>query len=90
MMREVAASSTATFILTPWWLKRVVTVHPLGGCPMGTHAELQPVVNEHGASSTPRRVLRGLRSGGRFGDARPGRANPTLTIAALADRFAGR
>jgi len=38
-MRRMADALNATFRDNPlWWTKRVVTVHPLGGAPMGRHA----------------------------------------------------
>lgn len=68
-----------------WYLNRVVTVHPLGGCPMGTGPE-QGVVDPYGEV---------FGHEGLFvadGSVLPGPvgANPSLTIAALADRFADR
>src|SRR6266540_2815920 len=37
-MREIAGELGASFRDNPlWWRKRVITVHPLGGCPMGRH-----------------------------------------------------
>ncbi|MCG5052080.1 MAG: GMC family oxidoreductase [Myxococcales bacterium] len=68
-----------------WWFKRLVTVHPLGGCPMGRHAQ-EGVVDDHGEV---------FENPGLFvadGAVMPGPVgpNPSLTIAALADRFANR
>jgi cholesterol oxidase len=66
-----------------WLLRRVITVHPLGGCPMGRSAE-EGVVDSHGrAFGCP-----GLHVAD--GSVMPGPVgpNPSLTIAALADRFA--
>ncbi|MEJ7826039.1 MAG: GMC family oxidoreductase [Solirubrobacteraceae bacterium] len=66
-----------------WLLGRVVTVHALGGCPMGRD-EHEGVVDSHG------RVFNypGLYIAD--GSVMPGPVgpNPSLTIAALADRFA--
>jgi cholesterol oxidase len=68
-----------------WYLKRVITVHPLGGCPMGRDAE-EGVVDEWGeAFNYP-----GLHIAD--GSVMPGPvgANPSLTIAAFADRMCTR
>ena len=65
-------------------INRVVTVHPLGGCPMGRN-ETEGVVNPYGA-------VFGCPPGLYIvdGSVMPGPVgpNPSLTIAALADRFA--
>jgi cholesterol oxidase len=83
-MRDVATELGASFRDNPlWWRKRVITVHPLGGCPMGRH-QGEGVVNADGeAFGYP----------GLFvcdGSVMPGAvgANPSLTIAAFADRMA--
>ncbi|CAN5507192.1 hypothetical protein BH20ACT17_BH20ACT17_18380 [soil metagenome] len=73
-----------TFLDNPiWLLSRVVTVHALGGCPMGRD-EREGVVDAYG------RVFHypGLHIAD--GSVMPGPvgANPSLTIAGLADRFA--
>src|SRR6266540_3619873 len=85
-MREIAGELGASFRDNPlWWRKRVITVHPLGGCPMGRH-QGEGVVNADGeAFGYP----------GLFvcdGSVMPGPvgANPSLTIAAFADRMAER
>jgi cholesterol oxidase len=66
-----------------WWLSKVITVHALGGCPMGRDAS-EGVVDPWG------RVfgVPGLHVAD--GSVMPGPVgpNPSLTIAALADRFA--
>jgi cholesterol oxidase len=66
-----------------WYFRRVVTVHPLGGCPMGRTSK-EGVVDAYGQvfghpglSIADGSVMPG-----------PVGANPALTIAALADRFA--
>jgi cholesterol oxidase len=66
-----------------WYFRRVVTVHPLGGCPMGRTPE-EGVVDPYGQvfgypglSIADGSVMPG-----------PVGPNPALTIAALADRFA--
>jgi cholesterol oxidase len=84
--REMARALDAKFTDNPpWHLSRVVTVHPLGGCPMGRD-ESEGVVDEWGeVFGYP-----GLHIAD--GSVMPGPVgpNPCLTIAALADRFAGR
>ncbi len=66
-----------------WYFKRVITVHPLGGCPMGESAadgvvdSFGEVFGHPGLYVADGSVLPG-----------PVGANPSLTIAALADRFA--
>jgi cholesterol oxidase len=66
-------------------LSRMITVHPLGGCPMATGPD-HGVVDDHGEV---------FRYPGLFvcdGAVMPGPVgvNPALTIAALAEHFAGR
>jgi cholesterol oxidase len=82
--REVADELGADFLDNPiWHVNRVITVHSLGGCRMGRSAE-EGVVDSFG------RVFGhpGLHIAD--GSVMPGPvgANPSLTIAALADRFA--
>ena len=68
-----------------WYFKHVITVHPLGGCPMGESAD-EGVVNSYGEvfGHPGLYVADGSVMPGPVG------ANPSLTIAALADRFAER
>jgi cholesterol oxidase len=76
--REIAHELGAEFRDNPMWYEdRVITVHSLGGCRMG-RSEHEGVVDPYG------RVF------GHPGSVMPGPvgANPSLTIAALADRFA--
>jgi len=65
------------------YLSRVITVHPLGGCPMGRTAD-EGVVNSYGEvfNHPGLYVADGAVMPGPTGP------NPSLTIAALADRFA--
>jgi cholesterol oxidase len=82
--KQVAEELGGTFLDNPiWLLSRVVTVHALGGCPMGRD-EREGVVDAHG------RVFNypGLHIAD--GSVMPGPVgpNPSLTIAGLADRFA--
>jgi cholesterol oxidase len=85
-MRDIAGAMGAGFLDDPlWYLGRVVTVHPLGGCPMGRNAA-EGVVDAWGeVFGHP-----GLYAAD--GSVMPGPVgpNPSLTIAALADRFADR
>ena len=66
-----------------WYLKRVITVHPLGGCPMGRN-EGEGVVDAYGQVFN----YPGLYVAD--GSVMPGPVgpNPALTIAAFADRMA--
>src|SRR5919107_947893 len=84
-MRDVAEELGGRFSDPLERLNRVVTVHPLGGCPMGRNPA-EGVVNEHGAvfGCPPGLYVAD-------GSVMPGPVgpNPSLTIAALADRFAG-
>ena len=76
------ASSAATYADNPlWWAKRVITVHPLGGAPMGRHAG-EGVCDEYGEvfGHPGLYVMDGALLPGPVG------ANPSLTIAAVADR----
>jgi cholesterol oxidase len=82
--RQIADELGGTFLDNPiWLLSRVVTVHSLGGCPMGRD-EREGVVDARG------RVFNypGLHIAD--GSVMPGPVgpNPSLTIAGLADRFA--
>ena len=84
--RDIAESLGAKFQRNPtWYLGRLITVHPLGGCPMGRTAE-EGVVDEYGeVFGYPGFTIAD-------GSVMPGPVgpNPSLTIAALADRFAER
>ena len=84
--RRVARELGADFRDNPiWYLDRVVTVHPLGGCPMGRD-EREGVVGPYGEvfNYSGLYVADGSVMPGPVGP------NPSLTIAALADRFAER
>ncbi|MEA2191965.1 MAG: cholesterol oxidase [Solirubrobacteraceae bacterium] len=81
---KMAKELGGTFLDNPiWLLSRVVTVHALGGCPMGRD-EHEGVVDSHG------RVFNYPGLYVADGSVMPGPVgpNPSLTIAALADRFA--
>ncbi|MGJ6979366.1 GMC oxidoreductase [Aestuariimicrobium soli] len=81
-MRDLADTLGASFRDYPlWWTKRDVTVHPIGGAPMGRHVHEGVVDQWCEAFGQP----------GLFvvdGSALPGPVgpNPSLTIAAMADR----
>jgi cholesterol oxidase len=83
-MQQLAEGLDAAYHDNPMWrLKRVVTVHPLGGAPMGRHPA-EGVVDPYGEV---------FRYPGLYvvdGAAMPGPIgpNPALTIAAFADRAA--
>ena len=83
----MAVEMGARFMDNPLWHfgRRVITVHPLGGCPMGRNRD-EGVVDPWG---------RVFGQPGLFvadGSVMPGPVgpNPSLTIAALSDRFATR
>ncbi|MCB0913355.1 MAG: GMC family oxidoreductase, partial [Propionibacteriaceae bacterium] len=81
-MADLAHELDAEYADNPlWWARRVITVHPLGGAPMGRN-DHEGVVDEWG---------RVFGADGLFvvdGAAMPGPVgpNPALTIAAFADR----
>lgn len=83
-MREISTELGAEFQDNPlWWFKRVITVHPLGGCPMGADPA-SGVVDQWGeVYGVPGLYIVD-------GSAMPGPvgANPSLTIAAFAERAA--
>jgi cholesterol oxidase len=83
-MRDLAKALDARFTPNPLtWFKRVITVHPLGGCPMGRDPD-------HGVVDAWGRVYGN--PGLYVADASilpgPVGPNPSLTIAAMADRVA--
>jgi cholesterol oxidase len=84
--REIADTLGAKFSENPTWhLGRLITVHPLGGCPLGRTPE-EGVVDTYGeVFGHPGFTIAD-------GSVMPGPVgpNPSLTIAALADRFADR
>jgi len=87
LSRRVAEAMGGRFVQNPGTalLKRVITVHPLGGCPMGRSAR-EGVVDEHGrVFGYPGLLVAD-------GSVMPGPVgvNPSLTIAALSRRFAHR
>jgi cholesterol oxidase len=82
-MRRVADVLGAHYSDNPiWFRKRIVTVHPLGGAPMGRHAGegvCDPWGQVHGFPGLY--IADGAALPGPVG------ANPSLTIAALSDRM---
>ncbi len=86
-MERFAKALGATFADNPMWHvgRRVVTVHPLGGCPMGRD-QREGVVDAYGKvfGYPGLYVADGSVMPGAIGP------NPSLTIAAMADRFADR
>jgi len=82
--RGVADELGSTFLDNPiWLLNRVITVHPLGGARMG-RSDAEGVVDPYG------RVFNAPGLHVADGSVMPGPVgpNPSLTIAALAERFA--
>src|SRR6266542_2347083 len=83
-LHEIAEALEAKISDWPLWLfKRVITVHPLGGCPMGCSAQ-EGVVDDRGQvfGYPGVYVVDGSVMPGPVGP------NPSLTIAAFADRAA--
>jgi cholesterol oxidase len=81
-MRGIASELGARFVDNPlWWAKRIVTVHPLGGAPMGRHPG-DGTCDTYGEvfGHPGLHVLDGALMPGPVGP------NPSLTIAAIADR----
>jgi len=84
LSEQISTALGADFLDNPiWLLNRVITVHSLGGCRMG-RTDQEGVVDSYGRVFN----LPGLHVAD--GSVMPGPvgANPSLTIAALADRFA--
>jgi cholesterol oxidase len=86
-MEKVAGEWGAAFLDNPIWHlgKRVISVHPLGGCPMGRNEQegvvdaWGEVYNYPGLYVADGAVMPG-----------PTGANPSLTIGAMSNRFADR
>lgn len=85
-MKDISDTLGGRFRDNPlWWTKRVITVHPLGGTPMGRHVHEGVVDSWNESFGHP----------GLFvvdGSAVPGPVgpNPSLTIAAMSDRAVER
>jgi len=85
-MESISDALGADFHDNPlWWTKRVVTVHPIGGVSMGRHVH-EGVCDSYGETfgHPGLWVVDGALMPGPVGP------NPSLTIAALADRAADR
>lgn len=83
-MRSIALAVGARLTVAPlWFLRRTITVHALGGCPMGRTAQ-SGVVDDCGEAFGHKGLFVA------DGSAMPGPvgANPSLTIAAFANRSA--
>ena len=84
-MREIASALGAEYRDDPLWYfkKHVITVHPLGGCPMGRDSTEGVVDSQGKVFNCPGLYIAD-------GSVMPGPvgANPSLTIAALSDHFA--
>ena len=85
-MKAIAEGANGKFKVNPTWLfRRVVTVHPLGGCPASASPNegvVDPWGQAHGVPGLW--VVDGAALPGPVGP------NPSLTIAAFADRAAER
>jgi cholesterol oxidase len=86
-MRQIANALGGTYLEPPTygWARRLITVHPLGGCPMGTDPT-EGVVDQYGRvfGYPDLYVCDGSVMPGPVG------ANPSLTIAAFSERCAER
>ncbi|MEJ3744440.1 GMC oxidoreductase [Actinomycetes bacterium KLBMP 9797] len=85
-MRAIAGELGARYVDNPlWWMRRLITVHPLGGAPMGRHSG-EGVCDAYGQvfGFPGLHVLDGALLPGPVGP------NPALTIAAVADRACDR
>ncbi|WP_159697778.1 GMC oxidoreductase [Arthrobacter sp. 18067] len=81
-MESISKDLDGDFIDNPlWWAKRVITVHPIGGAPSGRHAG-EAVCDSYGEvfGYPGLYVVDGAAMPGPVG------ANPSLTIAAFAER----
>lgn len=81
-MESIARDLDGNFIDNPlWWAKRVITVHPIGGAPSGRHPG-EAVCDQYGEvfGYPGLFVVDGAAMPGPVG------ANPSLTIAAFAER----
>ncbi|GGV31568.1 GMC oxidoreductase [Paenarthrobacter nicotinovorans] len=81
-MSDIAKDLDGNFIDNPlWWAKRVITVHPIGGAPAGRHPG-EAVCDSYGEvfGYPGLFVVDGAAMPGPVG------ANPSLTIAAFAER----
>jgi len=87
-MKAIAEAMGAGFASSlSWPIEQAITVHPLGGCPIGRDAG-EGVVDVNGEVFRGERRYDGLFVADGSVMAGPTGANPSLTIAALAHRFA--
>lgn len=93
LLSEAADGLGATYLPAPWWLagRRLLTVHPLGGCVMADTAQ-EGVVDDLGRVFTghDNDVYAGLHVLDGSIVPRPLGVNPALTITALAERALAR
>lgn len=85
-MEAIAGQLDGNFVDNPlWWAKRVITVHPIGGSPSGRNPS-EGVCDEYGEvfGYPGLHVVDGAAMPGPVG------ANPSLTIAAFAERACRR
>ncbi|MFF1827961.1 GMC oxidoreductase [Paenarthrobacter sp. NPDC058040] len=85
-MESIAKDLDGNFVDNPlWWAKRVITVHPIGGAPAGRHPG-EAVCDSYGEvfGYPGLFVVDGAAMPGPVG------ANPSLTIAAFAERACAR
>ncbi|MFJ4208751.1 GMC oxidoreductase [Paenarthrobacter sp. NPDC089675] len=85
-MESIAKDLDGNFVDNPlWWAKRVITVHPIGGAPAGRHPG-EAVCDSYGEvfGYPGMYVVDGAAMPGPVG------ANPSLTIAAFAERACAR
>ncbi|MEU3271336.1 GMC family oxidoreductase [Saccharomonospora sp. NPDC006951] len=85
-MRDIAGELGARYLDNPvWFFRRIITVHPLGGAPIGRNPE-EGVCDAYGEvfGHPGLHVADGAAMPGPVG------ANPSLTIAAMADRMCTR
>ncbi|WP_347110385.1 GMC oxidoreductase [Paenarthrobacter sp. S56] len=85
-MESIAKDLDGNFVDNPlWWAKRVITVHPIGGAPAGRHPG-EGVCDSYGEvfGYPGLYVVDGAAMPGPVG------ANPSLTIAAFAERACAR
>ncbi|MFI2566235.1 GMC oxidoreductase [Paenarthrobacter sp. NPDC018779] len=85
-MESIAKDLDGNFVDNPlWWAKRVITVHPIGGAPSGRHPG-EAVCDSYGEvfGYPGLFVVDGAAMPGPVG------ANPSLTIAAFAERACAR
>lgn len=85
-LKKIGKAMDSKYVENPvrrWWFKDVLTAHPLGGCPMGRNPEVGVVNNWGEVFGYPGLYIAD-------GSTMPGPVgpNPSLTIAAFADRVA--